>query len=63
MFGRGVFGSALSKSARRVSKYPATSTIMIMVATPVSVVTHPLAAGEVAIVRPAAPAIKLLKAL
>jgi len=40
MIGSGVFGSALRKSAaRRVSKYAATSTKMIMVATPVSVVT------------------------
>jgi hypothetical protein len=38
--GSGDFGSALAKSAaRRVSKYPATSTMMIMVTTPVSVVT------------------------
>src|SRR5512133_306920 len=40
MIGSGEFGSALRKSAaRRVSKYAATSTKMIMVATPVSVVT------------------------
>jgi hypothetical protein len=60
----GDFGSALVKSAaRRVSKYPATSTMMIMVTTPVSVVTYAIIAGEVVIATPATVSITLLKAL
>ena len=50
-------------AARRVSKYPATSTMMIMVATPVSVVTYAIIAGDVVIATPATVSIRLLKAL
>jgi hypothetical protein len=46
LVGCGDFGSALAKSAaRRVSKYPATSTMMIKVTTPSSVVTYAISAG------------------
>jgi hypothetical protein len=62
--GSGDFGSALAKSAaRRVSKYAATSTMMIMVTSPVSVVTYAIFAGEITTASPTTPAIKLLKAL
>jgi hypothetical protein len=37
--------------------------MMIMVTTPVSVVTYAIVAGEVAIATPATPSIRLLKAL
>jgi hypothetical protein len=54
----------LAKSAaRRVSRYAATNTKMIMVTTPVSVVTYAIIAGEVAIATPATVSIRLLKAL
>ena len=47
LVGRGDFGSALAKSAARGSAgTPATSTMMIMVTTPVSVVTYAIVAGE-----------------
>ena len=42
---------------------PATSTMMIMVTTPVSVVTYAIVAGDLVTATPATPSIRLSKAL